>query len=638
MNAGRQTVIYALLCFFFPFTLFALTRSSSLMFDDAAEFALVVRLGSIAHPPGTPAYIFFGMLWDRLCSFFIQDTVSVLTMFSSFSVATGSLLFYLSVKAILRKSFPSFSEARIQFASAATALLFATGATTWAWANTVEVYAFQVLAMSLTLFGLVKFHCNRSKGPILLASFGYALGLANHHVEALFFAPWIPLFFMDDLFVARQGDKKGVYRTQRPFFTEYGSVFKMPAFRAMVGMTVLFAGAFYLWMYWRAQTEYPFMFGQPKTLDLLWYHIKGGSYAKNLEATTETIRAARIKYFLNLTFFQYVVFLPVLLLGLYELMKKKLFRLLSFVVLFYALMFVYQLNNNQWSNTDAYMLIPFLILTIPAAYASAIWFDRFRLKVVLPVLLCVNVVYNFPLHDRSKYNVSESLLHLLDESAPKNSVILISDWSLVIQYYYARIAEGFRPDLVVLNYDVKFTHYRILPTLYPEFYRSIKREYDSFIAILGRAHPEQVTGTGCDLSSISLFNSFKELVNKVETVARQEHRALLTDPRAHFFYSQQKIYAGNHYVAGCFLSSVPTADNDAFLAMREQWLDSPLLLRDPTALDKLVDFQAMLDNHFAYFTHAHDSARLEMVNAAKEKLMRLQSKMKAEMPFAYILK
>src|SRR5690349_14023348 len=91
------TPVFALLSFILPLILCVLTRSSSLMFDDAAEFALVIKLGSIAHPPGTPAYILFGMLWDKVGSLFSNDTVFVLTLFSALCVAAGSLLLYLTL-------------------------------------------------------------------------------------------------------------------------------------------------------------------------------------------------------------------------------------------------------------------------------------------------------------------------------------------------------------------------------------------------------------------------------------------------------------------------------------------------------------------------------------------------------------
>src|SRR5204862_4879094 len=104
-----------------------------------------------------------------------------------------------------------------------------------------------------------------------------------------------------------------------------------------------------------------------------------------------------------------------------------------------------------------------------------------KLKFILPILILLQTGFNFNKCDRRNYNISESLMHLLDVSAPKNSIIIIADWSLVMQYYYSRIVENFRPDLVVLNQDIKFNYYKIIEVLYPEFYKSIQPEYGNFI-------------------------------------------------------------------------------------------------------------------------------------------------------------
>ena len=69
-NLSLTDYAFAALSFLAPLVLFYLTSSDSLMADDAGEFATVIKLGSIAHPPGTPAYIFTAMLWERMSELF----------------------------------------------------------------------------------------------------------------------------------------------------------------------------------------------------------------------------------------------------------------------------------------------------------------------------------------------------------------------------------------------------------------------------------------------------------------------------------------------------------------------------------------------------------------------------------------
>jgi len=616
------------------------------MFDDAGEFATVINIGSIAHPPGTPAYILSGWIWNKLFLLFTHNHIFILNLFSITCSSIASLLFYHSVRMMLGYSQGKQTiSVKTDWIAAATALCFATEITTWTWSNTIEVYAFQVFAMSVLLFGLIGYHCTRKKLYLILAAVGYAFGISNHHLTVILFTPFIPFFFFNDLLVFKSAplqDKKDKKKKPQPvrqsWAKDYIGVLKSKPLWQMAAITTVVTFGFYFWMYMRAQHDYPYMFGQPDTLQGMIYHITGGSYAKNIEETSKNILLSRIPYFLQLTFFQYLFFFPLLIAGLAFMLRKKLFRLFSVVVIYFLLLFAYQLNNNQWENTDAYMILPFMLLTIPVAYGAMAWFESLKLKYILPAAVLLQAIINFPKCDRRNYNISESLMHQLDVSAPKNSIIIIADWSLLIQYYYSRIVENFRPDLVVLNQDIKFNHYKVIKVMYPDFYKSIQPEYDRFIDALAEEHPEQVTNTGCDLTTQKLMTAFHTLITKIETVAQQQHRPLLTDPRANYFMIQQGFYSPNRYVSGCFVSSVPSNNNDEFLKFDMKWLKSPMLSEDLTALNKMVDYQAMFDNHINYFTAANDTARLALAEEGKDKVMRLQREMKKHISFAYKLK
>lgn len=634
--------ICAFSSFFIPFLIYVRTGSNALMFDDSAEFALVIKLGSIAHPPGTPAYILFGMLWEKLTSLFHIPAITSLTVFSSLCVSLASFfLFFTFRKIVSVLSKDQISPLKVSLVSVFCVLAFATGATTWSWSNTVEVYAFQILSMSIALFGLTYYHFNRTISFLVASAVGLSFGLGNHHLTMILFLPFVPFFFFSRLFVPgelkTEKSKKKTAATEPGFFAEYYTVLGNSSFWLLAGMTAAGTLFFYGWMYFRAQQEYPFMFGQPDTFSGMFYHMSGGSYSKNISHTSQQIIASRFPFFLKLTAMQLFAFLPFFFLGAYTLLKNKCGRLFWMVVVYFLFLFVYQLNNNQWASTDAYMLLPFVLLSLFIVYGITLGISKWNLTWVLPILLIAQIAYNYPQNNRKSYPVSSDLMHLLDVSSPKNSIILISDWSTVIQYYYYRISENFRPDLVVLNYDLKFTHYRILPILFPEFYSKVKPEYDAFIEALRKEHPEQISNTGCDLSTDELISKFKAVLFKMETVARQENRAFLTDPKTHYFYSTQKLYDPKRYVSGCFSSSLPGDSLSAaeFLKMDFPFLSSPLLYNDAGALDKLVDFQAMLDQHISFYSANKDTLRQMQAEAAKEKVLRIQRDMKRSMSFAF---
>ncbi len=632
---------FLLLSFVVPLVCFLLTSSSSLMFDDAAEFALVIKLGSIAHPPGTPAYILAGMTWTTITGIFGMNIINAMNVFSALCISFSSLLLYCSFK-IISVNILKEDSIKNLLICCLIAVSYATGATTWAWGNTVEVYSFQVIAMAVAFYGLTYYHFSGKLIAIWIAALGLALGLCNHHLTMILFLPFTTVFFLKDIFIREDvvSKKKRTKDQGKSFARQLISVLTMPHFLLLAGVTLGITCFFYGWMSYRAQSIYPFMFGKPDTLSELYYHISGGVYSKNITSTSASIISSRVPFFLKLTFFQLFLFTPLFIAGIIILIKRKLFRLMWMILLYYIFLFIYQVNNNQWSSTDAYMLLPFLILTIPVLYGAIYYLDKFKLVYVIPVLLCIQIAYNYPINNKKSYPVSESLMELLDKSAPPNSIIIISDWTTVIQYYYYRIAENFRPDLVVLNSDIKFTHYKILPTLYPQFYSKIKNEYDTFIKDLTAEHPHQAVNTGCDLSTITLVNDFKTLITKMESIAASEHHQFLTDPQAHYFYSTHKYYNPKRFVSGCFSSSLPgdSTANDFFIDMNFPFLKSDLIYNDPAALDKLVDFQAMLDWHIEFYKANADVNRLARAETAHDKIIKMQKEMKKSMSFAYMLK
>jgi hypothetical protein len=414
-----KDIPFLLIAFILPLLLFKITSSTSLMFDDAAEFATVIKLGSIAHPPGTPSYILAGMLWTGITGLFGMSMITSLNLLAAFCISLSSVLLYIIFTSIgSRLNVPS----TYRIVSCATALAFATAATTWAWANTVEVYSFQVLAMAIALFGLVSWQLTQKRGTLLVAGIGIGLGLSNHHLTMIAFLPFTLFFFTPGLLIpvevktdkSKMDKKKKVKSDQSGIMSQLVSVFRDKNFWMLVSVVTVVTLFFYGWMFVRAQKEYPFMFGQPNTLADLFYHVSGGSYAKNLTSASTDIISSRLPYFLKLTAVQLFLLIPFFILGILVLITKKLSRLLWMIVLYFLILFIYQLNNNQWSSTDAYMLLPFMTLYIVCFYAIVYHINKFKLQYVMPAIVVAQIAFNFGDHDRRSYPVSASLMQLLD--------------------------------------------------------------------------------------------------------------------------------------------------------------------------------------------------------------------------------
>jgi hypothetical protein len=214
-------------------------------------------------------------------------------------------------------------------------------------------------------------------------------------------------------------------------------------------------------------------------------------------------------------------------------------------------------------------------------------------------------------------------------------VILISDWTLVAQYNFYRIAENFRPDLVVINYDYKFTNYKLLPLMYPEFYKLIQPEYDNFVKELGAVNPQQIYNTGCDLSTPALGKAYTDLFLKTVSVCNANHRPLLYDPHAFVYMLQNKLVSPNIFVSGCFVSQFKTPVVNTFAKLPYKWLDQPVIPHEPGAADKIVDIQAMLDFNKRYFDAIGDTADSRITEQSYEKIMALQKSMHDNIPYLF---
>ena len=137
------------------------------------------------------------------------------------------------------------------------------------------------------------------------------------------------------------------------------------------------------WMFIRAQHEYLFMFGQPKTLKEFIYHISGATYLENITSGSEQIVNLRIPYFLKLTTLQLFIFIPFFIAGIVIILKKKLFPLFTIIILYFLFIFFYQLNNNQWGSTDAYLLLPFMVLYFGAFYGAIYYSNNIKIQHLL---------------------------------------------------------------------------------------------------------------------------------------------------------------------------------------------------------------------------------------------------------------
>ncbi len=632
-----QTVLTSVIVFVVAVILLSLNASfDALGFADAGEFALVTKILTIAHPPGTPSYVFTAWFFGKIFSLFNSSHIANMVVFSILCGAASGVLLHISVAKIFRHAFPEFASLHVQLCGIFTALSYMVGVTFWYWAHAVEVYSFHNMAFGMLLLGLTAFHFERKKWQLILAAVGLGLGLSNHHLTVVLFMPFIPVFFAKNIFTAAPVISSGKKSQKlKPSFFET-IVSHKKDFMMMAGITTAVMLFFYGMMVLRAQADLPFKFGSPDNLDRLIYHLSGGAWAKNTAQQVEGIISMRFPYFMQLTWEQLMGATFIIAAGVFFALQNKLRLILLPTLIYYLIVLFYQLRIDQTADTDSYMILPFYALYLLAPFGILLFTKYFKHAwTTLPIIFVVSTAMNFSKADSRDYNVSANIMKTLDASTPEGSVVIVADWTTVSQYYYYRIGENFRTDLVLLNYDLKFTHYRILPLMYPEMYEFVQKEYDEFIRLLKKYHPHQAYNTGCSLDNMELNNAYRALTFKIQKYAQSKNVPFMADPKTFVFYLRDNLMSSGSHVSGMFVSDKPTGLAKDFLNLDYQWLRSKRLLRDPAAADKLVDLEAMLDFHRNYYRSLGDQESLQKAEASHQRVKHLQKEMKSNMQFLF---
>ncbi|MBK7885909.1 MAG: DUF2723 domain-containing protein [Bacteroidetes bacterium] len=599
-------------------------------FADAAEFALLSDLAGIAHAPGFPAYILLSKLFSMLLSLSGIEHIATLVIFSAVCMGFASLLLYHSALLLLKHSFNELGELQKVMIAACTAIVPLTGTTLWHWSHSVEVYSLQVLLMSMVFYGLCLREDGKRNQGLQWAAIGFGLGLANHHLTMLMFAPFLLLLWPEGWLVKKIVSKKKPVSSKVNWKELIGKEAKH--FGIIVGAVLLL---FYGWMYFRAGSVLPYAFGSPDTLDRLLYHLSGGAWIKNTQAAVKGIVGMRLPYFLRISFEQFFLCIVFLVLGVIYLIASKRHRLWVAMVFYFIFLFIYQLRIDQTADTDAYLCTPFFLLSTLLPFGMArlcTWYKH--IYFALPLFVLAQFFVHFDKTDLRDFDLSTALLRDLDQSAQKGSVVLIADWTNIINYNYARIHDGFREDLCVLNYDLKFTHHDLFRRNYPEIYKEISVSYDRYITLLGQYHPEEIYNTGCTLDQPDLIASYLDLIRSLQNYCKNKNVPFIADPKAYVFLSQQGVFPVAH-ISGSYVSDRPGIGNDEFLKLEHQWLNNKHVKMDPSASDKLVDLEAALDFQRRYWQQLNDLPRAEKAEGKYREIKRMQNQMKKKMKFLF---
>lgn len=443
------------------FIIYLQTLARSVGFIDSGELATVAVTLGIAHPTGYPLFTILG----KIFSMFPVATEEIvrLNVFAAVCVATGMTLFYfflLELHGDVKKRVPALMS------SAFASLALAFSQTVWSQAVSVEVYALHIVFISLILLLFVKAIKNDEPRWWLLFAFVIGLSFTNH-MTTLLLAPALLYWFFVEHGINKNALKK-ILQLAIPF---------------IVGLSL------YLFLPLRAMQQPLLNWGNPQTLEKLWWHISGKQFRVWMFSSSD-VAQQQLNYFfdrLPIEFF----YIPLIfaLIGMVVLLLSD--RRIWIVV---ALLFIgcvgYAINYDI-HDIDSYFILAFFAVAIASSFGVVRILNQFTSSLglgvagmVLLVVIVVQVQANWNEVDQSENFLVEDYTKTILTNLPPQSIVLSYQWDyFVAASYYFQHVKKLRPDIIVLDKELfrRSWYFPQLEKMYPSLMNKSQREAELFL-------------------------------------------------------------------------------------------------------------------------------------------------------------
>jgi len=492
MNAGtilasRAEFLCASMVFLAALLLYSWTLAPTVTLVDSGELIVVAHGLGVAHPPGFPLWV----LLAHLASLVPLGNVAMRVNFSSalFAALASAMLTLVVAELMITASYLAASKRRkksaqqskkaqdsgighlLVFAPALGAgLLMAFSRTLWFYATITEVYALNTLLILAIFFLMLRWRRRiiadrRDIGAAMdaghatsaitghdtflyAAALVFALALGVHHVTVALVLPALSVV---------------VYRTEGlRFFTSRRLVFA-----ALISVGALVAVYTYLPL---AALRAPVInWGNPRSLQEIWWHITGRQYRVFLSFTPK-IMGEQFVEFCRMALREFgLSWLPLPLAlafaGLVNAFKKDrtTFWFLLFIVIANL---AYDLSYEIAEDKDAYYLPVFISIAIPAGYgirwliqrvvSSPMPVGRTYAVAAIAVLLtsAIPLTANWPFNNRRHYFIAHDYVENLLSAIESNGLLLTLDWQVESPMFYAQEVEHRRPDVKVVDINL----------------------------------------------------------------------------------------------------------------------------------------------------------------------------------------
>lgn len=477
-----------------------LTLAPTVTFVDSGELALCCASRGVAHPPGMPFYVMLGHLFNQLPAGSAAWRAGLLSALAA-ALAAGFVTWL--VRLVLeggagtgqpakkqrpsksKKSHPGLAPedagesanlGTTRWIPLAAGLLAGFSRTWWSYAVVVEVYTLQTLLMAAVLALLLAWRGRRQAGRDgnwLLPSAGllFGLSLGVHHVTSLI---WLPAFL---ILVFHTAGWRILQRREGWL-----------AAAAVLGG----AGLVYLYLPLAAAAQPVLNWGDPGSWSRFWRHVTGWQYQSNLfDQRPEEIRAewnllGRILAS-DLTPAGGLLAAAGLLVCWWR--DRWLAVALTATLLLNGF---FGLHYTIAEDKDAYYLPMVLIMALLASCGLHwIWTRAARTGLAGRRLLLAGTLalpllaigLHFRTVDRHGFYLARRYVTDTLRTVGPGGLLLTGDWQLYSPWLYYRHVEGFRPDALVVDFNLLRRSWYLrqyLPRHYPALMTACREEAETF--------------------------------------------------------------------------------------------------------------------------------------------------------------
>jgi len=451
----------------FCLVVYLLTLSPTVGFIDSGELAAVACTLGVAHPTGYPLFTLLGRLfvmlpvpWEEIVR--LNLMAALLCAASVFVFFQLSLLLLEPVARRLGVS-PSLRLA----ASGGASVLLGFSETWWSQAVSAEVYALHMLLVTTTVF--VFFHATEDRREALWYAGAFLLGLSfTNHMTTILLVPG--LLYM---YVAHFGSRRSSWNRLLRL---------LPVF--LLGLSL------YIYLPLRAAVPPAFNWGDPSTLEHLFWHLRGKQYSAWIFSSTEVTGRQWTHFLTSLPGEFAYLGLMAALIGLVVLWRASRKAAIT-TILFFAVCVLYAVNYDI-QDIDPYFLLAYIMIGLWGGcglLAVGYWWIRVWRwnRTLVAALLLLSGILPLGVHyrgvDQSENRLVEDYTRNVFHSLAPNALVLSYQWDYWVSasYYYQQV-RSVRRDVSVVDKELlrRSWYLRELEVQKPWLIRSSQIEVDAF--------------------------------------------------------------------------------------------------------------------------------------------------------------